>query len=370
MGAEGIQRRVVLPPGSVLLLECVCGSRGYGLHSEKSDWDLHGVFLLDPLSALMPDAPRQVNSENNDCTYWELRRFLELLDRLNPSALELIGTVYHKNILYRHPLMDLIPLADFLTKGAVLSFRSFAGTQVAKARGANKKFMNPMPRERKDILDFCYVPEGGAGVPFKSYAERNGIHPRSRVCGAAAIDGATGLSAVYVDRHGMGWAKGLVSEDRDSCELLYSSIPKGIKPEFYLYFNQNAFKKHCIDHREYWHWVSHRNEQRYQDNVANDGGYDAKNMMHSIRPLIMAKELASNLGLRVNREGVDRELLLSIKAGKFSYAELQGMAEELGMEIAKALPGCTLPEKVMASSDAIIKMMYRSLFDIKARCVP
>lgn len=355
---------VELPEGSILLLECVCGSRGYGLHSEESDWDIHGVFMLDPLRAIMPGSPTQVSSGNNDCAYWELRRFLELLEKSNPTALELLGTTKPGNILFRHRLMDHIRLEDFLRKNAAEAFRSFARAQVAKARGANKKFMNPLPRERKTIMDFCVVPVDGAGIPLKRYLSEHGIHAVD--CGLAAVDGAGGLHAAYVDSSGGGWARGIVAEDADSFELRYSSVPKGLKPSFYLSYNQNSFKKHCADHREYWHWVSHRNEKRFQDNMANSGGYDAKNMMHAIRPLIMAKELACNNGLNVSRERIDRDLLLSIKRGIFSYEELIDMAERLDSEVAAALPNCSLPDKVMTSSDAIISGMYMKAFNIQA----
>lgn len=361
----GTGRSVVLPPGSTLLFECVCGSRGYGLHKEDSDWDIHGVFMLDPVSALLPDAPQLVNSENNDCTYWELRRFLHLLGKSNPSALELLGTVNSKNVLYRHPLMDLIRLEDFLAKGAIEAFRALANSQVSKARGANKKFMNPMPQARKTILDFCYVPVGAAGVPVKSNADGMGISLKR--CGLAAVDGAPGLFAVFEDSRGEGWARGLVQEDADCFELRYSSIPKGEEPVFHMFYNQSAFKKHCIDHRNYWDWVAHRNEQRYQDNMANDGGYDAKNMMHAIRPLVMAKELACGLGLRVDRELIDRESLLAIKAGEYSYEALLEMADTIGKEVATALQTCALPERPMASNDAITREAYRMMFNISLR---
>lgn len=355
---------VALPEGSILLLECVCGSRGYGLHTEESDWDFHGVFMLDPLSALMPGSPQQVSSSNNDCVYWELRRFLELLGKSNPSALELLGTTKPGNILYRHGLMDHLRLEDFLRKNAVEAFRSFAKAQVAKARGANKKFMNPLPRERKTIMDFCVVPVGGAGVPLKRYLAEHGT--KAEDCVLAAVDGAGGLYAAYEGTNVEGWARGIVAEDADSFELRYSSVPKGLKPSFYLSYNQNSFKKHCADHREYWHWESYRNEKRFQDNMANSGGYDAKNMMHTIRPLMMAKELACNKGLNVCREQIDRDLLLSIKGGSFSYEELLSMADGLDSEVSAAFPNCSLPDKVMTSPDDIISGMYMKAFDIRA----
>ena len=43
-------------------------------------------------------------------------------------------------------------------------FAGYALTQIRKARGLNKKIVNPQPDERKEILDFCFALEGQGSV--------------------------------------------------------------------------------------------------------------------------------------------------------------------------------------------------------------
>ena len=63
-----------------------------------------------------------------------------------------------------------------------------------------------------------------------------------------------------------------------------------------------------------------RNETRYNSTMSHGKNYDAKNMMHVFRLLLMAKEIAAEGKINVHRK--DREFLLSIKKGKFEYDQI------------------------------------------------
>ncbi len=110
-----------------------------------------------------------------------------------------------------------------------------------------------------------------------------------------------------------------------------------------MHFNENAFKSHCKAHREYWQWVEDRNPERYENNTAHGRGYDSKNLMHTIRLLEMAHEIASGGVLRVRRP--NREELLRIRAGGFGYDELLAKAEDLHAALAPAYAASPLPDE-------------------------
>ncbi len=59
--------------------------------------------------------------------------------------------------------------------------------------------------------------------------------------------------------------------------------------------------------------------------------YDAKNMMHVFRLLLVAKEIAMEGKVNVFRK--DRDFLLAIKEGKFEYEELVERATALKDEL-------------------------------------
>jgi hypothetical protein len=124
-------------------------------------------------------------------------------------------------------------------------------------------------------------------------------------------------------------------------EVSLSSIPKGEQEKAYLFFNKESYSAYCKDYREYWEWVEKRNEDRYLGNVEHGKGYDAKNMMHTIRLLQVAEEILTKGALNVKRS--NREALLSIKAGHFQYDELLTMAHSLMERIETAYSASPLP---------------------------
>lgn len=72
-----------------VIYRCVIGSRAYGLDDEGSDTDRRGIYLppADRYWSLA-GAPEQLeNDERQEC-YWELRKFLILALKANPTVLE------------------------------------------------------------------------------------------------------------------------------------------------------------------------------------------------------------------------------------------------------------------------------------------
>ncbi|MGN7003006.1 nucleotidyltransferase, partial [Neisseria sp. P0005.S008] len=57
-------------------------------------------------------------------------------------------------------------------------FAGYAYGQIKKARGLNKKISNPMPSEKKSILDFCHIVEGAQTVPLQHWLSQRGMEQR------------------------------------------------------------------------------------------------------------------------------------------------------------------------------------------------
>ncbi len=114
-----------LKSGELIILECISGSRAYGLDTPSSDTDIKGVFLLPKEDFYGLNYVPQVNNETNDIVYYELRRFVELLSQNNPNILELLNTP-EEAILYRHPFLAEIKPEIFLSKLCKDTFGNFA----------------------------------------------------------------------------------------------------------------------------------------------------------------------------------------------------------------------------------------------------
>lgn len=321
----------------LLLFDTVAGSHAYGTAIAGSDEDRRGVFAAPRGFILGLDSIEQVADERSDQVYYEIGHFLALLLKNNPNALELLA-MPEDCIRHRHPLFQRLDPAIFLSKLCAKTFGEYAMGQIRKARGLNKKIVNPEPEQRRAMLDFCHVPEGQGSLPVLDWLAARGIGPRD--CGLTAVQHAAGMYALYHDPQA-GY-RGLVSP-KDPDALVFSSVPREALPVAWMHFNADAFQAHCKAHREYWEWVRQRNEERYATNVQHGRGYDSKNLMHTLRLLDMAGEIAREGLLRVRRP--DRDFLLRVRAGEFAYEELVSRAEAQLLQVQEDFKDSSLPDQ-------------------------
>jgi len=325
---------------NLILFEAISGSRAYGTNLPHSDTDLKGVFVLPEDQFFGLDYVPQVANETNDEVFYELRRFVELLLKNNPTVLELLGTPADC-VVYKHPLFEHFQARDFLSQLCRQSFAEYAVAQIRKAKGLNKKINHPEPPARKSVLDFCYVTVGAGAQPVSTWLSRHGYDAVQ--CGLANVPHLSDLYALFVDltpdrQHGY---RGLVRDADTSQDVLLSAVPKGTEPVAYLSFNRNGYSTYCRVFREYWEWVEKRNKERYENTVQHGKNYDAKNMLHVFRLLQMAEEIALTGELQVRRP--NREFLLQIRRGEFEYADLVTQAEELVTRVEAAFAASLLP---------------------------
>lgn len=319
-----------------IIFECISGSRAYGLDTPESDTDIRGVYILPKDKFYGFEYTGQINNETNDITYYELRKFIELCSKNNPNIIEMLHTP-EDCILYKHPIFDELKQDLFLSKLCKKTFGNYAFAQIKKARGLNKKVVNPMAKERKTVLDFCYLYQNAKSIGLPKYLKQQGLDQSN--FGLSQVPNIKNAFNVYLNTEHV--YHGIAREHAN--ELCLSQIPKGEKPVGLLYFNLEGYSTYCKRYKEYWDWVSKRNEVRYQNNVANEKNYDAKNMMHTFRLLIMAEEIGQTGIIHVRRP--DRAYLLDIKQGKFEYDDLVDLAEKKRNSLEEIYSKSNLPNQ-------------------------
>ncbi|WP_201981233.1 DNA polymerase beta superfamily protein [Hymenobacter rubidus] len=340
---------------NLILFEAISGSRAYGTSLPHSDTDLKGVFILPEARFYGLDYIPQVANDTNDEVFYELRRFVELLLKNNPTVLELLDTPADC-VVYKHPLFEQFKAVDFLSKICRQSFAEYAVAQIRKAKGLNKKINHPEPPARKSVLDFCYVTVGAGAQPVATWLARHGY--TAGQCGLANVPHLSDLYALFVDdtlERRCGY-RGLVRDPDTSQEVVLSAVPKGEEPVAYLSFNRTGYSVYCRAFREYWEWVETRNAERYQNTVQHGKNYDAKNMLHVFRLLQMAEEIAKEGRLNVRRP--NREFLLQIRRGEFEYEELVAEAEKWVVRVETTFAASQLPDAPdkAAAENLLIKL--------------
>ena len=363
-------------PGSIPLYLVIRGSHAYGTNIPTSDTDYSGVFVQNLDSILGMSYVDQINDDKNDIVIYELRRFLELLAKNNPTVLELLNTP-EDCVIYKHPLFDKIleNKDNLLTKICANSFGGYAKEQISKAKGQNKKQNWEKDKvNRKDVLDFCYVIEGEKSIPWKVWNED--FQYDEKFIGIVNVPNARDIYAVYFDEiahmcfsesvpenvresakylrkeselsMGFGY-KGLVktgegATSAESNQLRLSSIPKGETPICIITYNKDGYTQHCNDYKSYQTWLDQRNEQRWVDVESHGQKIDGKNMMHCRRLMDMAREIAEGKGIVVRRPNAQE--LIDIRQGKVDLQTLIDHVESEIKEIDILYKNSTLPDKV------------------------
>ena len=378
----------------LLAYEFVRGSTLYNTNIEGiSDVDYGGVYIAptEMLLGLPENYEPQVSDEKHDTTYYELGRWVELLMKANPNALESLFAPRDKVVGDIHPAIQLIiDNRDlFVTKEAIKSTSGYAFSQIKRATGRNKKCVQPV-LERKEVLDFCYTFKGQGSQSMKEFLAEHGLD--QKYCGLVNIPNMKDTYGVYYDfaaylhfedldditkrnivfksglvdvndvdkifhrmdnKEFFGYS-GIVHPEGKSNEVRLSSIPKGEVPICFMTYNQNGYESHCKKYKEYQEWLKNRNEIRFASN--GNSNYDRKNMAHTIRLLHMGKELAENKGFNVVRTW-DRDMILDIRNGKYTYEEIMEYANTVYNEMMLSYNTCSLPEAVdkIKINDLLIK---------------
>lgn len=77
---------------NLILFQAISGSRSFGLATENSDTDIRGVYYLPKDDFFGLNYIPQISNETNDITYYEIGRFVELLQKNNPNILEILAS--------------------------------------------------------------------------------------------------------------------------------------------------------------------------------------------------------------------------------------------------------------------------------------
>ncbi len=346
-------------PGKIIF-KCIVGSQAYGTNTPESDIDIKGVYIQDKSDVIGFNKYKPQIEINKDEVYFEIGRFLELLQKGNPTMMELIFSPDDCVLEYTEEWNILLQYKDkFITQECRNSFIGYAESQIKKASGTDKKFnWEENHIVRKEPLDFCYViltnaistnmPIKQGVMKLKDWMYHKVIKQEN--CVFNKLDHSQDVYQLYHCLNKI--TKGLQSENGNDIRL--DSSEKDTYPIASVIFNKNAYSIHCKQYREYKDWLDNRNTQRYVDINSHGQKIDGKNMLHCTRLLRMGEEIMNGKGVIVRREDADE--LISIRKGKFNLAEILELAQQ-SIERLKTVSS-NLPEKI---SDNIINSLLLNI---------
>lgn len=338
-----------------IIYETLVGSHVYGTNIPTSDIDIKGVYVQPESDILGFNYREQVNVDK-DTTYYEIRRFLQLLQSANPTMLEMLF-VDSKFTRKLEPAFSSViqNRHKFLTKQCANSFGGYAVAQIKKAKGLNKKMNWEQQRiERKTVLDFCYVRWHDVTIPFTEYVKMTQTNIKQ--FGLTKLDHMTNCYNLY-------WSpdisefSGFANENSNDVQV-HALPKKSFEAITILYFNKDAYSVHCKEFNEYSNWLKNRNESRYVDTQVAGQQIDSKNIMHCVRLLDCAIEIAETGNLTVLRPNAP--YLLKIRRGECNLNEIIDECEAKIARMDALYATSSLPTKVDPEfvNDLLLQVRY------------
>ncbi len=258
------------------------GSHAYELATPESDLDLRGVAIPPPEYFLgFAQRFEQADATDPDLVIYDIRKFFQLAAACNPSIIELLWTAGEDHLVITPLGQRLLEhRALFLSRRARHTFSGYAVAQLKRINTHRRWLVTP-PTHKPTRAEF--------GLPETSVL-------------SADILGA--IEAV---------------EQKAAQDL--AAIPAHVMD---LYRRERAYQNALREWRQYEHWKAHRNPKRAA--LEAKMGFDGKHAAHLVRLMRMCREILETGAVVVKRP--DREELLAIRNGAWSYEQLMQWSEQ------------------------------------------
>lgn len=301
----------------ILIFETLHGSRAYGLERAGSDWDYKGI-LIGPKAWYfgINGGPEQIEL-GPDHVHYELRKFCRLAEKANPSLLEVLFTDPADHTVCTPIGTQLLAARRlFLSKRVGKSFGGYALSQLKRIKTHRRWLLAP-PTHKPTRSEY--------GLPDRAVA------PPDQLGALDSIDSAASMEALDISENVM-----------------------------VLLTRERKYRRARKEWTLYQTWLTQRNVKRAA--LEAKFGYDTKHALHLVRLMRMGHEILATGAVNVRRS--DRDELLAIRDGAWSYETLLARAEVLHTQIEAA--DHTSPLPYAPESEALealcVELIERTLF--------
>ncbi len=374
-----------------IIMECVAGSKMYGLDTPESDTDIRGVYMLpsEIKNGLLPYKD-EISDEGQDIKFYELEKFLKLAINNNPNILELL---FCDELIFSTPIWDELykNRKMFVSQKAKHTFLGYAYSQLKRAKGKNKKvhdtdkymtensIIDLMNMYTNGLLTECFLqqhiskhlfnhikkttsmPNSITNADFESQHNsmwRNEslsilLKPKLEdfcyTVGYNNFHNLDGEPGMRPDKCHPGLYKLVDLTKINHFENIYKmytngngmiknnqvvvkSISKKRELEDFcgiVSIHQDSYTKALKEYESFWEWFLHRNTERWKTQMSGEMDYDSKSLSHNIRLLMSAENIALKGEPAIKFDVYNNGFLREVKKGKFTYDELLKIVKEL-----------------------------------------
>lgn len=280
------------------------GSHAYGTNRPESDKDFKGIAVPPSqyFHGFMHHFEQAIQQGNGiDMTVYDIRKFFNMAADCNPSIIEVLW-VDESDIIQIDDVGDQLRNIRkmFLSKRAKHTFSGYAMSQLKRIKTHRGWLLNP-PTHEPTREEF--------GLP---------IHMKASASELGAFEALEGGDE----------------------EIIESGVlPKDVVT---LFLKERKYRSAKTYWSQYQNWKKTRNPERAA--IEERFGYDCKHGMHLVRLMRMAEEIAKSGEVWVRRP--DKEELLAIRDGAWSYDGLMIWAEDQEDKLDVAFANSDLPREV------------------------
>ncbi len=263
------------------------GSYAYGTNVETSDLDIRGIAVERSCEILGSSSFEQFENRETDTVIYGLRKIIKLMLNCNPNVLEMLGTKdEHIFICNKYGKMIKDNTNLFLSKRAIQSFGGYASAQLRRLQNALARDNYPQKEKEIHMLNTIKTQIATMKDRYEVFSNEN--------------------LNIYIDK-----SKKEGFESELFIDVNFNHYPLRDFKNIYAEMSNviNDYDK-----------LNHRNSKK-------DANHLNKHAMHLIRLFIMGTELLEGKGINTYREN-DREFLLKIRNGEFSYSEIFEMVND------------------------------------------
>jgi len=356
----------------------LAGSQAYGLNNELSDVDVKGIVVppkevendlfhrfdqaenSPEIESLLAHL-KNPNNPKFESSLYSLKKFMVLAANVNPNIVELLWTEPSDHFVFKSPMDKLMENRDLFTSSkAKFTFSGYAFAQAAKIERHRKWIVmgELLPPNREQFGLAPVITKGTSEVfgYIKSKVEEWNLNQFAIDEQQRAELKETIWSLIYElsdksvtwDNWPDAYAAGVISKMQEELSLKDEVIE--------LINKERAYDKAMNNYKSWLRWKAERNPARRELEVKS--GYDTKHASHLVRLMRMGYEILTEGKIIVKRP--DREEILSVKNGGWSYERVMEFAANMQKKLDEAYKTTKLPKSVNFTK---INTLYHEMYE-------